>query len=532
MHDVFISYSHKDVNIADAVCHRFEEAGIRCWYAPRNIKPGDEWADAIIEALEKSKVMLLIFTDDSNVSVQVHREVDAAVSSGITIIPFKCSDALPSGSMRYYLSTLHWMDAMNAPLEESIERLLAHTKKTLDSEGASESEDYVPAEKPGSVTKPTPPHANPPGQITVSRKVPIALGIVCAGLVVLVLLLTIGPLSGRRTGEEKSAAAPVSSSEEVSAEVQGEQEPAPSPEVSAETVSSDSAAAVTSDSATAEASVPEEDVSVQEAGSAEAAPEQDSENAAVEAAGTETASAADSAAAEADSQSTSESAETQEAQGGFADNQSQKGNGPVEFDDENDSPGAENYLYSYRNSESEVILERYFGPEDAEIVIPAIVDGRPVTRIGEKCFEDHDYIEKVVLPDTMERICYRAFYGCKKLSEMNFPASLTAIEGWVFAHTGFVNIVFPENFEYLGYGMFYSCSNLETVVLTDKIKKIDENTFRSGSSLISVTIPSAEIEINTKAFEPDTDVTLIGVPGSFTEKYAKAMNLKFEEYQG
>ena len=27
--------------IADAICHKFEEAGIRCWYAPRNIRPGD-----------------------------------------------------------------------------------------------------------------------------------------------------------------------------------------------------------------------------------------------------------------------------------------------------------------------------------------------------------------------------------------------------------------------------------------------------------------------------------------------------------
>ena len=30
MHDVFISYSHKDVLVADAICHKLEEQGVRC----------------------------------------------------------------------------------------------------------------------------------------------------------------------------------------------------------------------------------------------------------------------------------------------------------------------------------------------------------------------------------------------------------------------------------------------------------------------------------------------------------------------
>ena len=131
MHDVFISYSHKDARIADAICHKFEEEDIRCWYAPRNIEPGVEWADAIINALESCTVMVLVFTESSNESVQVRREVDTAVSFGKTIIPFKCTDSNPSGSMRYYLSTLHWMDALNAPMEQSVETLLAHVKGLL-----------------------------------------------------------------------------------------------------------------------------------------------------------------------------------------------------------------------------------------------------------------------------------------------------------------------------------------------------------------------------------------------------------------
>ena len=138
MHDVFISYSHKDVKIADAICHKFEEENIRCWYAPRNIEPGVEWADAIINALDACQVMVLIFTEYSNDSTQVRREVDAAINFEKTIIPFKCTDTIPSGSMRYYLSTLHWMDALDAPMEKSIDDLLKHVKGLLFSRRETE----------------------------------------------------------------------------------------------------------------------------------------------------------------------------------------------------------------------------------------------------------------------------------------------------------------------------------------------------------------------------------------------------------
>ena len=74
-HDVFISYSHKDKSVADAICARLEGDGVRCWYAPRDIAPGSDWAGSIIDAIASAKIMVLIFTDFSNASSQVLREV-------------------------------------------------------------------------------------------------------------------------------------------------------------------------------------------------------------------------------------------------------------------------------------------------------------------------------------------------------------------------------------------------------------------------------------------------------------------------
>ena len=49
--DAFISYSSKDKAIADAAVATLEAKGIRCWVAPRDITPGKEWSESIIEGI-------------------------------------------------------------------------------------------------------------------------------------------------------------------------------------------------------------------------------------------------------------------------------------------------------------------------------------------------------------------------------------------------------------------------------------------------------------------------------------------------
>ena len=120
LHDVFISYSSKNKNIADAVVSEFEQHGIRCWYAPRDIRPGEEWVTAITKALEKAKVLVLIFTDESNNSRQVMNEVAVAFNAGLTIVPFRLSDGQMSSELEYYLTRVHWLDAVSKPLKKNI----------------------------------------------------------------------------------------------------------------------------------------------------------------------------------------------------------------------------------------------------------------------------------------------------------------------------------------------------------------------------------------------------------------------------
>jgi TolB-like protein/tetratricopeptide (TPR) repeat protein len=128
---VFISHSSKDKEVADAVCHHLESADIPCWMAPRNIEFGSDWTEAIMRGITACRVFVLVFSENANVSGHVRREVAKAFSLGLQVIPFRIEETLPQSSLSYFLETVHWLDAVTAPLEKHLNSLTERVKKLL-----------------------------------------------------------------------------------------------------------------------------------------------------------------------------------------------------------------------------------------------------------------------------------------------------------------------------------------------------------------------------------------------------------------
>ena len=130
-HDVFISHSAKDKVTADAVCATLESKGVRCWIAPRDVLPSIEWGRAIVEAIEESRIMVLIFTANANASPQIRREVERAVNCGVAILPLRIEDVLPDKGLDYFIGNVHWLDALTPPLEAHFKNLAGTIKIVL-----------------------------------------------------------------------------------------------------------------------------------------------------------------------------------------------------------------------------------------------------------------------------------------------------------------------------------------------------------------------------------------------------------------
>src|SRR5947207_9455506 len=113
--DVFISHSAQDKKVSETICAALEQGGIRCWIAPRDVRPGRSFPGEITRAIQQSKVFLLVFSGHSNNSEQVLREVQLATDSRLPIIRFRIEDVALTDDLRYFLSTPHWLDALTPP---------------------------------------------------------------------------------------------------------------------------------------------------------------------------------------------------------------------------------------------------------------------------------------------------------------------------------------------------------------------------------------------------------------------------------
>lgn len=122
-HDVFISYSSHDKKIAEKICSKLENSNIQCWIAPRDILPGIEFGEAIINAIADCRILLLVFSAQANDSPYIRKEVERAVGKGKIIIPFRIEDILPTRAMEFVLSDTQWLDAISPPLELHIDKL-------------------------------------------------------------------------------------------------------------------------------------------------------------------------------------------------------------------------------------------------------------------------------------------------------------------------------------------------------------------------------------------------------------------------
>ncbi|HEX2979599.1 MAG TPA: TIR domain-containing protein [Anaerolineaceae bacterium] len=180
-HDVFISYSSKDKSVADAVCAGLENNGVRCWIAPRDILPGTAWSESIVNAIRDSKVMVIIFSANSNQSSQVAREVERAIAKDVIIIPFRIENITPSEKMEYFLGTEHWLDALTPPLEAHIRKLIYSIQLLITGKGQ-------PLPVPPPPPDPIHPRAARVGPFSIAQAGLIAFG----GIVALATLLIAG----------------------------------------------------------------------------------------------------------------------------------------------------------------------------------------------------------------------------------------------------------------------------------------------------------------------------------------------------
>jgi hypothetical protein len=123
-YSAFISYATADKAKAEEICAYLEARGLRCWIAPRDVRAGRDYANEIIDAIERAPVMVLVLSAAANESTFVRREVERAVTKGDPVIPVRIENVMPSTALELFVSATHWVDAWTGDFAAHMDRLV------------------------------------------------------------------------------------------------------------------------------------------------------------------------------------------------------------------------------------------------------------------------------------------------------------------------------------------------------------------------------------------------------------------------
>ncbi len=105
-HSLFISYSGKDETLARRLHADLQDHGVRCWFAPEDLKIGEKFRQRINEAIHLQDKLLLLLSEHSIASNWVENEVEAALEKEDrqqreVLFPIRLDDAVMQTSQAW-----------------------------------------------------------------------------------------------------------------------------------------------------------------------------------------------------------------------------------------------------------------------------------------------------------------------------------------------------------------------------------------------------------------------------------------------
>ena len=164
-----------------------------------------------------------------------------------------------------------------------------------------------------------------------------------------------------------------------------------------------------------------------------------------------------------------------------------------------------------------ITVSGYNGTQ-TELTIPAKINGKTVTTIGEGAFTKAS-LTAVTIPDTVTKIITCAFAGCTDLKKINISDSVEMIGPYAFQDTAWFDQQ-PVGGVYLG-KILYACKQPEsgdmTVTVRDGTKAIADMAFLNCHALTELTIPESVTVIGKGAFAGCDRLASVVIPDSVTD---------------
>src|SRR5437016_3203139 len=100
---IFICFSSKDEAVARDVVQYLETHGVPCWISLRDVPPGQNYQETIVEAVESARGLIFLFSENSSKSGETKKELSLAGAANIPVFPLRLAPIVPTGALRYEL---------------------------------------------------------------------------------------------------------------------------------------------------------------------------------------------------------------------------------------------------------------------------------------------------------------------------------------------------------------------------------------------------------------------------------------------
>lgn len=145
-YDVFISYRRSDQTVARSLVQELEQRGVRVWW-DQKIEGGQDWRDAIVEGLQSSTCLVILFSEECNGSKQLKKELAIADTLNKLVVPVLIEDTQPRGHYLYELAALNWIQVFPNPASRAAD-LADRLVRELGLEPPAPADVPAPAEIP------------------------------------------------------------------------------------------------------------------------------------------------------------------------------------------------------------------------------------------------------------------------------------------------------------------------------------------------------------------------------------------------
>lgn len=156
--------------------------------------------------------------------------------------------------------------------------------------------------------------------------------------------------------------------------------------------------------------------------------------------------------------------------------------------------------FRYAEKNGQITITGWLGTGGAA-EIPSEINGKPVTRIGNRAFGGSVNLVSVTVPDSVAEIGEGVFEGCTGLTSAVLSDHLTEIPKAAFyGCTSLKSFSFPENVERIGENAFYECASLPSVPFPESVTEIGEYAFFGCEGIESLTVPAGVKKVGASAF--------------------------------